>query len=377
MRRLQYVLRAHALRPMRAPRNAVGLAALAVVAALLPAGSFSQGRAEPAAREATVQFLASRGAVGDWSSYVAAELGYFKDEGINFQPSNLERPGDIATALISGRGDIATSSLPLVIAGALAGAPMKLISATQKATPHGGYDNWWATLPTSRINKPGDLRGKKVHIYSQNSLAQAVTREVLAKAGVQVGEYQEVAIGFAQAYTALEGSLVDIALFIEPFYSRSNEVSQKKYGAPLKVVYTYLTDFPQGLDLSGMIVNTDFAAKNPDTVRAFIRANTRAAKWGNAHPDELKKIIAKDTGVPYEDIKNMIPAEMSEDGRFFPGMMDRLQALMIKYKMIPNFTSPLPDSAFVDHVPAGPVSILDGRIGKALEPKQRCKGDAT
>ena len=76
-------------------------------------------------------------------------------------------------------------------------------------------------------------------------------------------------MSFAQSYTALEGGLVDVALFIEPFYSRSNEMSQSKYGKPLKVIYTYLTDFPQGLDLSGMIANTNFAAGNPDTVRAF------------------------------------------------------------------------------------------------------------
>jgi NitT/TauT family transport system substrate-binding protein len=329
-------------------RTAARLATLALASVSLASGSNWQGRAEPGVSGATVRFLASRGAVGDWSSYVAAELGYFKDEGISFQSFNLERPGDIATALVSGRGDLATSSLPLVIAAALAGAPMKLISATQKATPHGGYDNWWATLPSSPINKPADLRGRKVHIYSQNSLAQAVTREVLAQSGLGFGEYQEVAMGFAQAYSALEGGLVDTALFIEPFYSRYNELSRSKYGAPLKVIYTYLTDFPQGLDLSGMIVNTDFAAKNPDTVRGFIRASMRAAKWGNAHPDELKKIIAGYTGVPYQDIKNMIPAEMSEDGRFFPGMLDRLQGLIIKYKMIPNFTSPLPERAFVD-----------------------------
>lgn len=319
---------------------------MALSALLLSA--FVPSRAQPSSVGSTIRFLLSRGAVGDWSAYVAAELGYFKDEHIDFQSTTLERPGDIATALMSGRGDIATTSLPIAIAGALAGAPLKIISATQMATPKGGYDNWWAALPNSPIKKPADLHDKKVDIFSQNSLAQAVTREILAKAGVQAGEYQEIAMSFAQSYTALEGGQVDVALFIEPFYTRSNELSQKQYGKPLKVIYTYLTDFPLGLDLSGMIANSNFATKNPDLVRAFIRSTTRAAKWGNAHHDELKTIIAKYTGVPYDDIKNMIPAEMSEDGRFFPGMLDRLQGLMIKYKMIANYTSPLPDKAFVD-----------------------------
>lgn len=334
------------VKPEAARRRWPLLAVCAAALLALTAAFVADGRAQSAAT--TVRFVLSRGAVGDWTPYVAAELGYFKDEGIDFQSTTLERPGDLATALMSDRADLATASLPLAIAGAVAGAPMKLICATQMATPQGGYDNWWATLPDSPINKPADLRGKKVHIFSQNSLAQAVTREVLANAGVSHVDYQEVALSFAQSYTALEGGLLDVALFIEPFYSRANEQSQQKYGKPLKVVYTYLTDFPQGLDLSGMIVNTNFATHHPDTVRAFIRAIVRAAKWGNAHPVELKKIIAKYTGVPYDTIKSMIPAEMSEDGRFIPGMLDRLQRLMIKYKMIGNLSSPLPESAFVD-----------------------------
>jgi ABC-type nitrate/sulfonate/bicarbonate transport system substrate-binding protein len=151
-----------------------------------------------------------------------------------------------------------------------------------------------------------------------------------------------------QAYTALESGLTDVSLFIEPFYTRANELSKSKYGKPLTVIFTFLTAFPNGLDISGMFANTDFLAKNPDTVRAFLRATTRAAKWGNSHPEELKKIIAKYAGVSYEDIKNMIPSEMSEDGTFIPGMLDGMQRLMIEYKTIPNLTSPLPESAFVD-----------------------------
>jgi ABC-type nitrate/sulfonate/bicarbonate transport system substrate-binding protein len=295
-----------------------------------------------------VQLMSYTGSLGDWSPYVADDLGYFKEEGVDFQMHLFQNPADATTAIISGRGDVATGSLPVVIAGAVAGAPIKLISATQSATPGSGYNNWWATLPDSPLNGPADLRGKKVDILAPNTLAQVATREILANAGLQVGEYQEVALPFPQSYTALEGGLTDVSLFIEPFYTRANERSLSKYGKPLKVVYTFLTTFKEGLNLSGMFANTNFLASNPDTARAFLRATTRAAKWGNAHPVELKQIIAKYAGVPYDDIKNMIPSQMSEDGRFIPGMLDRLQVLMIKYKMVPNFTTPLPDDRILD-----------------------------
>jgi ABC-type nitrate/sulfonate/bicarbonate transport system substrate-binding protein len=317
--------------------------AAAVGAAIALMGAASAGQAA-----STVQFVTYTGGLGDWSPYVADDLGYFKDEGVDFQMHTFQNPGDIATSIISGRADIATSSLPLVIAGVLSGTPIKLISATQEATPRGGYNNWWAALPSAGIAKPADLRGRKIHIYSQNSLAQAVTRRILAGVGIKVGDYQEIALPFPQAYTALESGLTDVSLFIEPFYTRANQLSRGKYGKPLTVIYTYLDAFPNGLDLSGMFANANFLVKNPGAVRAFLRATTRAATWGNAHPDELKKVIAKYAGVPYDDIKDAIPSEMSEDGKFIPGMLDEMQRLMIEYKTIPNLTSPLSEDAFVD-----------------------------
>jgi NitT/TauT family transport system substrate-binding protein len=177
-----------------------------------------------------VRFLTNQGGLGDWGAYVADELGYFEEENIDFELSTFQNAADITAAMIAGQGDIATTSLPPVISGALQDAPLKLISATQMATPEGGFNNWWATLPDSGINSPADLRGKKVSIFNQNSLAQAVTRDVLAANGLEVGSYEEVAVPFPQAYTALEGGLVDASLFIEPFFTNSNAASTTSRG---------------------------------------------------------------------------------------------------------------------------------------------------
>jgi NitT/TauT family transport system substrate-binding protein len=331
------------LKPL--PGVALHLGAVAICAGWL---TISMSCTARAASNMTVRLLVVQGALGDWSAFAAAEQGYFKDERVDVQINTFSRQSDIGTAIISGRGDIGFGSLPTVLTGALTHAPLIMISATQRATPNGGYNNWWATLPDSSISKPADLRGKKVDIYSQNSLAQAVTREILANAGIQSNEYQEVVVPFPQSYSALEGGLLDVALFIEPFYTASNQLSKQKHGQPLKVIYTYLTDFTDGLDLTAMYANTDFLGKNPDAVRAFLRATTRAAKWGNAHPTELKKIIAKYAGVPYEEIKDMIPSEMSEDGRPIPGIFDRVQTLMIKYKMVPDYNVTLKPDAYMD-----------------------------
>jgi ABC-type nitrate/sulfonate/bicarbonate transport system substrate-binding protein len=109
-----------------------------------------------------------------------------------------------------------------------------------------------------------------------------------------------------------------------------------------------LDAFPGGLNLAGMQANTDWLAANPDAARAFLRAYAKAAKWGNANPDQLKEIIAKYAGVEYEAIKDIIPSEHSEDGQFLPGFLNDLQDVLIRHQMIPGLTEPLDESEFID-----------------------------
>jgi NitT/TauT family transport system substrate-binding protein len=301
----------------------------------------------PSRAPTTVRFLTSAGGLGDWGAYVAAEKGYFREEGIDFQLNTFQSYPDIYTSIISGQGDIATSNINYPILGALASAPIKLISATQVQLP-GGSGGAWATLPTSPITRVADLRGKKVHIFSQNSLAQAVTRKVLSNAGIAVGEFQEIALPFPQAFTAVESGQTDVSYFIEPFLTNSNALSASKYGSPLRVIFTNIDAFPGGLNPSGMFANTDWLRSNPDAARAFLRAYLRAQKWGTENREELLVIIAKYAGVPHENIRNAPPSAASLDGRFVPGFLRQFQELMISYQMIPNLTSPLPEDQFVD-----------------------------
>src|SRR5665213_4114701 len=117
-------MRKHLSRREFLSRQALHFAASGAAAALVLTGAIPEARAASTPTAATVQYLVAQGSMGDWTPFVADELGYFKDEGIDFQPHTFAAPADILTAIISGRGDIAASSLASVVAGALAGAPI-------------------------------------------------------------------------------------------------------------------------------------------------------------------------------------------------------------------------------------------------------------
>jgi ABC-type nitrate/sulfonate/bicarbonate transport system substrate-binding protein len=81
--------------------------------------------------------------------------------------------------------------------------------------------------------------------------------------------------------------------------------------------------------------------------RRFVRAQLRAAEWGENNPDELKQIIAKYAEVPYDNIKDIIPAQMSTDGKFLPGFLRQLQDYMIVEKTVGGLTEPIADDRIV------------------------------
>jgi NitT/TauT family transport system substrate-binding protein len=298
----------------------------------------------------TVRFLASVGALGDWAPYVGMANGLFARENIQFKYTTFANQADVFNSIVTGKGDLAISSLPTALTAALNNAPAKLVAATQIATPSGGYDSRWVVLPSSSIRSPADLKGKKVHIFAQSSLAQAITRSVLAKAGAPVGSYDEIALPFPQAFTALESGQIDVALLIEPFYSNSQNISKAKYNGELRVIYQYMTYFTEGVNTTGMLANMTWANNNRDNLKRFFNVWFEAVKWGNdpANRDLLRRIMASGAGTAYDSVKDMIPAPGSPDGKFIPGFLPKFQSLVIEHKQIPNLTAPLAEDRFVD-----------------------------
>jgi NitT/TauT family transport system substrate-binding protein len=295
-----------------------------------------------------VRYAVARGGLGDWGSFVGIDKQFFQAEGVDLEHILLGSFVDVATGIISGQIDCGVISVPTAIAWAQQGQPGKLFCASQMATPQGKYNNWWCSVPGSGVRTPADVRGKKVHVLAPNSIAQMVTRTVLRKHGVLPGEYEELSFGFPESYTAIKTNRTDVSLFIEPFYTNSNKLARDEYGGrEMQVVYTMLDAFPTGMHLAALGVNTNWLAQNMEAGRRFVRAQLRAAAWGRDNPEELKQILAKYAEVPYDNIKDIIPAEMSLDGKFLPGFLQQLQEYMIVEKTVSGLDAPLPEDRLV------------------------------
>jgi len=112
----------------------------------------------------------------------------------------------------------------------------------------------------------------------------------------------------------------------------------------------YQTYFTDGLNVTGMMADADWAASNREGLKRFLTAWFEAVAWGNdpANRDELRAVMARGAGVELDSIKTMEPSEASPDGKFIPGYLAKLQDLLIQYGLAKGLDTPLAEDKFVD-----------------------------
>ncbi len=211
--------------------------------------------------------------------YVAAEKGYFTEEGIavefdyKFETDGvaLVGAGELPFSLVSGE------QVPLARAQ---GLPVVYAMA------------WWhgfpvavAALEDSGIRTVQDLRGKKIGIPILAGASYVGFRALLNSAGVKEEDVTLDVIGYNQV-EALVGGQVDAAVV----YANNEPIQLAARGYKVNVIR--VADFVD-LASNGLLTNEKTIAVKPDLVRGMIRAILRAVEDTVADPDAAYTICRK------------------------------------------------------------------------------------
>ena len=207
--------------------------------------------------------------------YVADEMGYFADEGLKVNIIE-NTDGSDARFLAAGSADFAASSPAVALSTVDAGATnIKAIVNNVSSNIFGiAYAN------KSDVKDWKDLEGKKIAITGEALIS--IYNPILAAAGVDTSKVEYVVLGNAR-YEALELGAAD---------AMGTWISE--YDMCEGMGYTDWT-FLSGNDVLPQIanslwVNTDFAEKNPDTVKGFARAITKAMYFCYKNPEAAADI---------------------------------------------------------------------------------------
>ncbi len=286
---------------------AAGLAALTTIAAV-------QG----AAAQTTLRFgkiPSTVRNVGSLYLFVAERKGFFAREGIKLESVLIEGGTDrMVAAIDDGKVDLAHSSTPYLISAVLKGSNAVGI-AGEVGNPV------YTLIVRPEIASYADLRGKVIALSVAADTISITTRKLLAKNGVQDGEFK---------VKQLVGTPVRFACL------KSGECAGVPMGQPadieaVKGGFRRLGDTTEAVgnfQFQLIVAHRKWAAANPDKVVPFVRAVADAFRFirDPKNRDETIKLMMEQTGSS-EEIARAVMALYFEPDR---GVMPRQAEIDLK-----------------------------------------------
>ena len=220
---------------------------------------------------------------------VAKEKGFFEKRGLDVEPKRIPIITNIPPALVSGDLQMGSSTMPLLLQANDGGLDMRLVAG---AARHLKETSKIALMvrSTLKIEKPEDLKGKKIGVAGFNSTMDVFIKKWLKLKGVDPREVTFVEAAFPQMPDLLKGGTLDAVTITEPM--RSIAVNS---GAGY-VFADYVAEYFPDLLMVGYIATGDWAMKNPNAVKAFREAMDESIAFIAANKDETRAIEQKILG---------------------------------------------------------------------------------
>lgn len=223
----------------------------------------------------------------------ALEKGYYKAEGLDVTIDNGANSTEAINRVASGTYDIAFGDINSVIRfrDKKENAPIKAVAMIYNTPPFA-----IVSLTKNGIKKPKDLEGKVLGAPAADG-AFAQWKGFVAANKIDESKVKIENVGFPVREPMLvEGKVAAITGF-----SFSSYINLRSRGIPQDGVNVMLLN-DHGLDLYGnaIIVNPNFAAKNPKAVQGFVKATLRAWKDVIGNQREAVKLVTKKNPVADE-----------------------------------------------------------------------------
>jgi len=245
----------------------IGGTAMALVS---PASDFAQGKK----LEPMSLFIGTTPHFGN--IIVGAEKGFFEKEGLPVKVTNFASGSTAVDAFRAGQGH-------LVVAGDMPSLRLWKQGGIGLCA-QANYGELSILVAKNSINKPADLRGKKVGVLV-GSTSEYFTKLYLASGGVDYKEIDVINLRPAEMVTGLVRGDIDAFVIWQPFGWRAVEADSNAHIVTTGQPYFHEWE----------MVNTmpEYARSHADEIVAFLRGLDAAGKWIPSNLDDAAQIVAK------------------------------------------------------------------------------------
>jgi NitT/TauT family transport system substrate-binding protein len=233
--------------------------------------------------------------------YAADKLGYFKEEGLKVNFTQMGGGAELLPAVSAGKIDITLSIPSTAIQARDKGFDFKMIMQNETSAREGQDTQAVFVNADSGIAGMKDLKGKKVAVNNIGNQMWLSFAEVLKKNGVDKKDVSFIELPFPNMEDALVNKQVDAIFNVEPFTSKM--LSNPK----LKAISYAATAALPGQPVGAFWASEKWLASNEKAAEKFVNAMKKTTDHLNKNPEETQKIIAEYTGLKLEVIQKMRP----------------------------------------------------------------------
>lgn len=213
--------------------------------------------------------------------YVAKEKGYFKEQGLDVK---IIMPGEAGAdqLVASGKSQFGVGYQEGVTQARIQGVPLVSIAAVIQHNTSG-----FASPAEKNIKSPKDFAGKTYGGWG-SPVEKSIIESLMKKENADVGKVKIVNIGETDFFTAIKKD-VDFSWI----YYGWDGVEAELRGEKINMVY--LTDYSDKLDYYTPVLTTNekMISKNPETVKAFVKAAAKGYEYAIKNPSDAADILIK------------------------------------------------------------------------------------
>ena len=250
---------------------------------------------------------------------VTERLGYFKDEGLDVEISDLSGGSRALQALIGGSADVVTGAFDHTIQMQAKGQPVVAVVDLGRFP---GFVLGIAIAKAASWRGFQDLKGMKIGITAPGSSTHFMALHLMTSHGLKREEASFISVGAsASAVAAMQRGEIDALVHVDPMISllesqnlikvvadtRTAKGTQDVYGGPYPAAVLY--------------ASASYIDKNPKVMQSLTNAFVRALKWiQTKSAEEIAAVMPEEYALGNKplyvaSIKNSI-AMFSPDGRF-------------------------------------------------------------
>ena len=227
--------------------------------------------------------------------YVAKDLGYFKEAGLDVEI--VQPPEGSTTALIGAGGAEFGISFQDTLAKSFAKESPVPVTAVAAILQHN--TSGIISLKEKGIDSPKKLEGKKYATWEDN-IEQAILKKLVTD---DKGDFSKVKLIPYTITDVVTGLKTDVdAVWV--YYAWDGIATER---AGLQTNFLKIRDYGEELDYYSpvIIANNDFLKKNPEIAKKVLKAIKKGYEYAMKNPEESAKLLVKNS--PELDI-NLVTA---------------------------------------------------------------------